>query len=131
MLVNGALGCKIKLRQHIKALYLNFEAETKTFSEIWIEILTFSFKKMHLKMPFAKRGLSCLGLNVLTIWATNDFLTGQCYCPTGNLTTKFMLLCSDFKLKCEILCLSRYSLDKLWLETLSQEQFFVAHDNQA
>ena len=32
------------------------------FSEIWIEIYTFSFKKMNLKMPSA----SCLGLNMLT-----------------------------------------------------------------
>ena len=35
------------------------------FSEIWIEIHTFSFKKMHLKMSSAKRRPFCLGLNVL------------------------------------------------------------------
>ena len=35
------------------------------FSEILIEIQTFSFKKMHLKMPSAKWRLFCLGLNVL------------------------------------------------------------------
>ena len=34
------------------------------FSEILIEILTFSFKKMHLKMPSAKSWPFCLGLNV-------------------------------------------------------------------
>ena len=35
-------------------------------SEILIEIFTFSFKKMHLKMPSGKWRPSCLGLNVLT-----------------------------------------------------------------
>ena len=35
------------------------------FSEISIEILTFSFKKMHLKVLFAKRQPSHLGINVL------------------------------------------------------------------
>ena len=35
------------------------------FSEILIEILTFSFKKMRLKMSSAKRRTFCLGLNML------------------------------------------------------------------
>ena len=35
------------------------------FSEISIEILTFSFKKMRLKVSSAKRWPFCLGLNVL------------------------------------------------------------------
>ena len=35
------------------------------FSEIWIAIETFSFKKMHLKIPSAKWRPFCLGLNVL------------------------------------------------------------------
>ena len=35
------------------------------FSEILIEIYTFSFKKMHLKMSFGKLRPFCLGLNVL------------------------------------------------------------------
>ena len=35
------------------------------FSEILIEILTFSFKKMRLKVSFAKRRPFCLSLNVL------------------------------------------------------------------
>ena len=33
------------------------------FSEIWIEIITFSFKKMYLKVSSAKRQPFCLGLN--------------------------------------------------------------------
>ena len=36
------------------------------FNEILIEIHTFSFKKMHLKMSSAKWRPFCLGLNVLT-----------------------------------------------------------------
>ena len=35
------------------------------FSEIWIQILTFSFKKMRLKVSSAKWRPFCLGLNVL------------------------------------------------------------------
>ena len=38
---------------------------TKNFSEILIEILTFSFKKMRMKVSSAKRRPFCLGLNVL------------------------------------------------------------------
>ena len=37
------------------------------FSEILIEIETFSFKKMHLKMSSAKTQPFCLGLNVLKV----------------------------------------------------------------
>ena len=39
------------------------------FSEILIEIHTFSFKKMHLKMSSAKRWPFCLGLNEFSIHA--------------------------------------------------------------
>ena len=39
------------------------------FSEILIKILTFSFKKMHLKVSSAKRRPFCLGLNVLKSWS--------------------------------------------------------------
>ena len=39
------------------------------FCEILIEILTFSFKKMRLKVSSAKRQPFCLGLNVLMIWS--------------------------------------------------------------
>ena len=39
------------------------------FSEIFIEILTFSLKKMRLKISSAKWRLFCLGLNVLTLLA--------------------------------------------------------------
>ena len=38
------------------------------FSEILIEILTFSFKKMHLKVSSAKRRPFCLGLNMLILF---------------------------------------------------------------
>ena len=37
------------------------------FSEILIEILTFSFQKIGLKVSSAKRRPFCLGLNVLTM----------------------------------------------------------------
>ena len=38
------------------------------FSEMLIEIHTFSFKKIHLKMSSGKWWPFCLGLNVLTYW---------------------------------------------------------------
>ena len=39
----------------------------RNFSEILIEIGTFSFKKLHLKVSSAKRRPFCLGLNVLNM----------------------------------------------------------------
>ena len=43
------------------------------FNEILIEIHTFSFKKMHLKMSSGKRLPFCLGLNVLIVcWIHKD-----------------------------------------------------------
>ena len=41
------------------------------FSEIWIEIHTFSFKKMHLKMSSAKWCLFNLSPNMLNTWKIN------------------------------------------------------------
>ena len=45
------------------------------FSEILIEILIFSFKKMHLKVLSAKWRPFCLGLIVLTHWSRNQMAT--------------------------------------------------------
>ena len=44
---------------------LLIEPSGTNFNEILIEIHTFSFKKMHLKLSFGKCQPSCLGLNVL------------------------------------------------------------------
>ena len=49
------------------------------FSEILIEILTFSFKKMHLKVSSAKRRPFCLGLNVLTQWSLLTHICQKAY----------------------------------------------------
>ena len=51
------------------------------FIEILIEILTFSFKKMRLKVSSAKRRPFCLGLNVLNTLMKTDH-------ESLNLTTK-------------------------------------------
>ena len=45
------------------------------FSEILIKILTFSFKKMHLKVSSAKWRPFCLCLNVLRLWAFDEWHT--------------------------------------------------------
>ena len=50
------------------------------FSEILIEILTFSFKKMRLKVSSAKRRPFCLGLNVLNFdpnWLPLSFMSSS------------------------------------------------------
>ena len=49
-----------------KAGILLIEPLRTNFSEISIEIHTFSFKEMHLKMSSGKWRPFCLGLNVLT-----------------------------------------------------------------
>ena len=46
------------------------------FSEIWIEILTFPFKKMHLKDLSEQRRPVCLGLNVLIVFQVKNFQHG-------------------------------------------------------
>ena len=45
------------------------------FTEILIEIHTFPFKKMHLKMSSGKRRPFCLGLNVLILYAIHILWT--------------------------------------------------------
>ena len=47
------------------------------FSEILIEIPTFSFKKMRLEVSSAKLRPSCLGLNVLTHWPSHACMRQQ------------------------------------------------------
>ena len=51
------------------------------FSEILIEILTFSFKKMRFKVPSAKRRPFCLGLNELRC----AFYTCGCVCAYDSI----------------------------------------------
>ena len=48
------------------------------FSEILIEILAFSFKKMHLKMSSGKWRPFCLGLNVLTYYGLVVPMASMC-----------------------------------------------------
>ena len=72
------------------------------FSEILIEIHTFSFKKMYLKMSSAKWRLFCLGLNVL--------MTAV---PRGVLSPRYEAI----KL-CVRCCMSRrHALTDIWGQT--------------
>ena len=62
------------------------------FSEILIEILTFSFKKMHLRVSSAKRRPFCLGLNGLKnidhlYW--EDTVSISRGIGTGDITVQF------------------------------------------
>ena len=65
------------------------------FIEILIEIHTFSFKKMHLKMSSAKWRLFCLGPNVLSLlnecWIQNT-LTFSIPLPCKSLWLVFVVL---------------------------------------
>ena len=56
---------------------LLFEPLGTNFSEIVIEIQTFSLKKIRLKMSSAKRQPFCLGLNVLTLWQTPSWIRNR------------------------------------------------------
>ena len=47
----------------------------KNFSEILINIHTFSFKKIHFQMSSGKWRQFCLGLNVLTHWPQGDVVS--------------------------------------------------------
>ena len=58
------------------------------FSEILIKILTFSFKKMHLKMSSGKWRPSCLGLNVLSQCLATS-LTGNCLIKAYDFTIQW------------------------------------------
>ena len=68
------------------------------FSEILIEIHTFSFKKMHLKMSSAKWRSFCLGLNVLTaIHETPDFASVRFFGIHNNFTSaEITILYNEF-----------------------------------
>ena len=62
------------------------------FHEILIEIHTFSFRKMHLKMLSGKWRPSCLGLNVLT----EAFLIGRLgTCRYHQLKPNLQMSCSE------------------------------------
>ena len=72
------------------------------FSEILSEILTFSFKKMPLKVSSAKRRPFCLGLNVLKGWSTDSTTVAGKSLVTRNRTEQsrteqnFMFVCFLF-----------------------------------
>ena len=69
------------------------------FSEILIEILTFSFRKMRLKVSSAKRRPFCLGLNVLKsithyhINSSNGWLRSTNYSSDRILIDSFINEC--------------------------------------
>ena len=78
----------------------------RNFGEILIEILTFSFKKMRLKVSSAKRRPFCLGLNVLrtcfmqNFWVHNwnSFCSDFC---SNNLIRSQICICRGMCNKCD------------------------------
>ena len=57
------------------------------FSEILIEIRTFSFKKMHLKMSSTKRRPFCLGLNELNAKPSPELMQICCHLDPEEQTS--------------------------------------------
>ena len=80
------------------------------FNEIWIEIYTFSFKKIHLKMSSGKWRPSCLSLSVLT-WVALDTIW-PLLCPYWH----------EYILYDKALCYHRMgvSLSRFWLDGVPQ-----------
>ena len=72
---NGLSPCRRQAIIWTKAGILLFGPLGTKFGEILIEIHTFSFQKMHLKMSSGKCRPFCLGLNVLRViwWTWLDF----------------------------------------------------------
>ena len=64
---NGLLPGRRQAIIWTNAAILLIQTSGTNFSEILREIYTFSFKKMHLKMPSGKCRPSCLALNVLIL----------------------------------------------------------------
>ena len=80
------------------AIILSIRPLATNFNETLIEINTFSFKKMHLKMSSAKWRPSCLSLNVLNYGflsplSQKNFHQYLWHCMYGNL---YILLCITF-----------------------------------
>ena len=74
------------------------------FSEVVIEILTFSFKKIRLKVSFAKWRPFCLGLNVLTVQCRCAFNPSQnhtlgCIYHSGSVPDRRSILDSRWSTK--------------------------------
>ena len=69
------------------------------FSEIWIGIQTFSFKKMHLKMSSGKRRPFCLCLNVLRVvqitWVKSDLFDGFVLQHNAMKNSQLLTICSN------------------------------------
>ena len=80
------------------------------FNEILIEILTFSFKKMRLKVPSAKQRLCCLGLNVLR---THN--TVQKMFPVLSGSPVIIECKQKYEISRQIICLIRSSVLPLQL----------------
>ena len=67
------------------------------FNDILIEIHTFSFSKMHLKMSSAKWPPFCLGLNVLSHFNLR-FSLGCSYSTNASYSTAVLLHCLEIML---------------------------------
>ena len=68
--------CRLGGAKPLSELMLLIRTIGTNFSEIWIEIRIFSFKKMHLKISSAKWWQYYVGLNVLN-WAYHRFTISQ------------------------------------------------------
>ena len=96
------------------------------FSEMLIEIHTFSFKKIHLKMSSGKWQPFCLGLNVLSRWAWWRLQVILC----GHLGYSHHILCPANSLFGIFRSFSAFQVWHLWSSLwvrLWEEGFAVQH----
>ena len=98
------------------------------FNEILIEILTFSFKKMRLKVSSAKRRPFCLGLNELTdhkLATTHSFINRkikEIYFHKFN-ACKYsweLLLYKKLEFHCNVLKMTVFPLTATFLMSMAQ-----------
>ena len=97
------------------------------FSEILIEILTFSYKKMHLKVSSAKRRPFCLGLNVLThcgLVISYDYIDLGQHWPGNDLVPDGIKLLPDPMLTYHLRCALAFTWDQFhkkcsWTESIT------------
>ena len=91
------------------------------FSKILIEILTFSFKKMRLKVSSAKRRPFCLGLNVLKCCLVHYNQTYEIF--DGDLNFIYQLRDYSYIFVVHALMVSRYELNIPFCLLKSQRGF--------
>ena len=124
--------------QHGASLVLLIGPLGTNFSEILIEILTFSFKKIRLKVSSAKRWPFCLGLNVLnktlcfsilhttTMWSVALFIPLGAACFYWNMNQNKTVCTYGNPVVNEMTAiLSRFESDKVMIPLIRKRNILL------